>query len=478
MGIDYGAGAAAITGFTRGMQIRGQLQAQATNEKLALQKAEMAQSTHEMQMKQQEQLLKQMTMKIEQAESQKLKTDIYSAWDEGSVIKLNQTIDSSDRARKLFGVQNVRFYPLVPTRKQDAQRQGMKEPMLGTQVNPDGTTEEIVFDMNKKKIGSGYANYKKELDYKKEEQEQRRLAIQAKIEASKAKIEASKASIAKSKAGGTTMVPFDIQTAEYFGDIKAKIASGEATDEERATYNAWLQSKGGTDVAKVELGATRIQQAEKIAGMPLENIDMDKVTPKQKGQLYTLAKHLENTKSGKELLNNMSKGYEDGIGTIESSSSKLLELSQKKNVDTNIMNNLVDSVAEYVPESLRPNNIEKKDLENVEFRKAYTSVLSSFLKIQSGLTVSDKERETFEKSFGTLNRIMPVNMMGLITKLEETKARYAKNKELDPKLYNIKYSSTEKTLDNTISELRKGLETGVSTAPKKGRPSLSDIWSK
>ena len=44
------------------------------------------------------------------------------------------------------------------------------------------------------------------------------------------------------------------------------------------------------------------------------------------------------------------------------------------------------------------------DLNDAEFRQAYLSAASVFLKLQSGLTVSEAEAARFATSFGTLNK--------------------------------------------------------------------------
>lgn len=183
----YRTGAAIIQGVNKGLEYRRNIQAQEFNQQRQVKQDANNQANQDNLQKQQELMIRQLSMKVEKQESEKIKSDFYSAWDEGSVISLNKAINSNDRARKLFGVQNVNFFPLVPTAKQIAMRNSgadgkpMKEPMIGTQVNPDGTIEEIVFDMAKKKIGSGYYTYKQDLEYKKQEQELRKQELLVKV---------------------------------------------------------------------------------------------------------------------------------------------------------------------------------------------------------------------------------------------------------------------------------------------------------
>jgi hypothetical protein len=252
------------------------------------------------------------------------------------------------------------------------------------------------------------------------------------------------------------LTPFDVKTAEYFGKIKSGLLSGDIKpdSEEAMVYETWLMGKGGTDVSKVEYSERLINSFEKQKNVDLKHFDVSKATPEDQNTLNKIAKHLEATKSGTLLLNMIGKDYQAGMGTIVDSGEKLLKLMKKPELKTNVVKNWFDNVKEYFPQDwIDLSNSD--DMENMDFRKSFVSLSGAFLKILSGLTVSDKEREQFEKSYGTLSRQKPALIAGIKVKLEETLQRYRKYKVIEPKLYNIKYSGVEKTLEELLGHNKK-----------------------
>jgi len=178
---NYGNAASTIQGLIQGMSMRRQIQRE---EQLAKQQQE----TYDIKKQQAELQLKQLQMQVEQAQNEKLKNDFYSAWDNKSVIKFNEILNNSEKARKLMGVQNVNFFPLNPTPAQKAQAEAIKkknpnaELYIGTALDPrTGKTREIVFDMYSKKLAGGYLAYKKQKDLAEQEQQLRVQKIKSEI---------------------------------------------------------------------------------------------------------------------------------------------------------------------------------------------------------------------------------------------------------------------------------------------------------
>lgn len=232
--------------------------------------------------------------------------------------------------------------------------------------------------------------------------------------------------------------PFDVQSAEYFGNIKYKIDNGTATSAEKATYNSWLTKEGGSNVAANEKVSTDVNKIE-AQGIDLNspNFDINNVDAKDKPKVEAVIRDLENTTGGKKLVNNIGKKLGDGIGAVQTASAKLADLASKENVETAVVKNQVDAVKQYIPEALK--DISEEDLKDVNFRQAFLSVTATMLKLQSGLTVSEAEAQRFAGSMGTLNKNTKVNMSGLKGKLDEIIGDYEANKALEPTLYNAKY---------------------------------------
>ena len=263
-------------------------------------------------------------------------------------------------------------------------------------------------------------------------------------------------------APGEEKKPYDVQTAEYFGSIKSKIDSGEATPEETATYNSWLTSKGGSNAAMSEKVANDVSKLEK-KGIDLSSpeFSLDNLTGKDKAEATVAIRNLENTIGGKKLVGNIAAKLGDGLGAVKTTASKLESLVTDKNVSTAIVKEQINQVKSYLPEALQ--EMSDADLNDAEFRQAYLSAASVFLKLQSGLTVSEAEAARFATSFGTLNKNTKVNMIGLKTKLDEVISDYESNSVLEPTLYNAKY---RKPIDS-MKQTSKNLESFVNKpAPK------------
>lgn len=268
--------------------------------------------------------------------------------------------------------------------------------------------------------------------------------------------------------GKAEMKPFDIQTAEYFGGLKTKIDNGKATPEETATYNSWLTKESGSSVAANEKISNDIKKLEtKNIDLASPDFSLDKVDTKDKVAVNTAIRDLENTPGGKKLVTNISKKLGDGIGAVQTASTKLADLATKENVETAVVKNQVDAVKQYIPEALK--DVDEEDLKDVNFRQAFLSVTATMLKLQSGLTVSEAEAQRFAGSMGTLNKNTKVNMSGLKNKVDEIIGDYEANKTLEPTLYNAKYRTPIQGLKNLSEQLDSYLGNKSSTSYKVGQ---------
>lgn len=256
----------------------------------------------------------------------------------------------------------------------------------------------------------------------------------------------------------------DMRDAQYFGNLKVKIDSGQASEEELAIYEEYMMKRGGVDSARSRAIGDKSKQLFDL-GINLDdpNFNPETLPPEQKLIVKEVVRSLENTQGGKKLTANISQKLGADLGAVETTALKLSSLAKDKKVSTDAVMNATSAVKSYLPDSLR--EVTAEDLKNQEFKSAYLSSAAVFLKLQSGLTVSDREAANFANSFGTLNKNTKVNMLGLKTKLDEVIGSYEKNALLEPTLYNLKYKSGVSSM-KAISGNIEGFLNGNTGAPK------------
>jgi hypothetical protein len=259
--------------------------------------------------------------------------------------------------------------------------------------------------------------------------------------------------------------PFSIQEAKFVAELETKIAKGTATQAEKAQLDAYKRNEAGagykTNVAmKGDLG-----KFEQKYNINLTTDDVSKIPQAAQGELTRLVRDIESTPAGKEVTRLVSKNIEGGLGAVMTTVAKLSTLASQEKVETGLVRSQLDKVKEYIPESWL--SVDDKDLANSEFRKAFLSVSSTILKLQSGLTVTDAERADFQNSMGSLNRNVKTNMAGIKLKFDELNANYQLIRQLEPTLYNIKYAKSAAIMN----ELSKGLDKFIAPTGKGERKS-------
>jgi hypothetical protein len=263
--------------------------------------------------------------------------------------------------------------------------------------------------------------------------------------------------------------PFSIQTAKHFGDLVVKESNGTLTQAERAELDQHRTEIAGTGYKTNIAMKSDNSDFEKKYNVDLKTVDVNSLPPKAQEEVSRITRNLEDTPSGKEVTKLVAKDIEGGIGAVMTNAVKLSKLASSEHVQTSAVRNMIESVKEYLPESWR--SVDDKDLANSEFRKVYLSTASAMLKIQSGLTVSDAERNNFEQSMGTLNKNTKTNMAGVKVKFDEIRSNFQAIKMLNPELYNLKYSAADKQL-NSISGILDG-----NVQPSKGERNSSTSGS-
>lgn len=462
--------AGASQGIEKGLQNTNAIEQQGFNDRLAIQKfalqSQQVNQQMDFQKQNQDLQIQQLTMQVQQMKKDQVKNDVYDALNgymtDGNTRWLNNTLQSNpDVSKLMFGA--LRVDKINPT--EDANMlsslgiEGANPDTLKRFVKatyPDGSVQPV--DIHGLAQGSGA--WKKMTDDR----------IGQMLKESQAAFYGAKANTAT---GGKETA--DVQNAKYFGSISSKIDEGTATPEETAAYEAWLTKVGGSKAAMQEITTA---SASKFPEAYKPNFDITLADPGKDADYRAFARKLEDTEGGKKLTANIAANLKEGLGAVKNSATVLSELVNKDNVSTGMVKEQINQVKAYLPESMR--DMTESDLKDAKFRQAYLSTSAVFLKLQSGLTVSDKERETFEKSFGTLSKNTKVNMTGLKTKLDEVISTYDANKALEPALYNIKYAPTirdfkaiSSNIDNYVNE---GSTSSLSAADKQKK--LQAIWGK
>lgn len=430
------------------------------------------------QLKQMEQQSKQtdlntevLAAQVKQLKSQMVKQETYSMLDSysqtGDSKYLNMAIQNPEFAK--FAPNTARIESVDATKDADLlARSGIKPEALEKDpkryvraIGKDGS--EVVADMYGVYGLTGYLSYmrKDQLEVMKlasakaEVTQQENKADQSTIELElyqnyidknpNATIADLKAAIAKR----SETKPSDVQSAEYFGGLASK---PNRTPQEDAILEQQLMKQGGTEAARNFKVTKSIDDLNK-SGIDLNSPDFDlnKLSGEKRKQAEVTIRDLSTTSSGKKLEANIAKKLGDGLGAVQATASKLTDLADKQDVSTNMVRETVNQVKSYLPEELR--DMSDEDLKDAKFRQAYLASAAVFLKLQSGLTVSEKEAERFSQSFGTLNKNIKVNMTGLKTKLDEVISDYEINKDIEPTLYNAKYAKTIKGMKSTSAQL-------------------------
>ena len=411
--------------------------------------------------------LEMVKLQLEQFRKEKAKEDTYkalAAFEHSGDTKYLNLAKENPIIADLFNKQGITSF-MNPAELSEEKKQalGLTEELLNdpskrvvVATKSDGSL--VATDLMVTYAMTGYldrldSKKLKEIEQRSKELKNREQEVQTKISELKledmqkfleANPEATLADYLKTQQAGRDITPFSIKSAEYFGNLKAKIDSGEASTQEKETYKAYLLEQGGTTSAKLaSLGIQEQELKEKNINLADPNFDLDNLEGEDRKEALKVIRELEATEGGKKLVANIASTLGKDLGAVEKTAQKLSYLATQKNVSTSVVQETMDVAKAYLPTGMK--EMTEKDLTNAEFRQAFLSAAAVFLKLQSGLTVSDKEADRFAMSFGTLNKNEKINMVGLKTKLDEVIGSYEKNAVLEPTLYNAKY---KKGVDN------------------------------
>jgi len=205
-----------------------------------------------------------------------------------------------------------------------------------------------------------------------------------------------------------------------------------------ATYNQIVNKQ-------IDLYSNKLETTN-FADVDFEQVLLDeKITPNEKRKLE---RTLASSKEARTLENNFGK-YKAEYSTIEGQADRFAKYANSKELDTNIVQNATDVVKSFIPGF----NPSQEEIENFEFRSDFINLSSTILRLQSGLTVSDKERQQFERSMGTLSKNKKVNFIGIKQKILDKKNALEGIKTTAPEYFNVKYGHTLRSLDKSINSI-------------------------
>ena len=223
-------------------------------------------------------------------------------------------------------------------------------------------------------------------------------------------------------------------------EIKNEIFKSKIYEQPKSTYQEKLEQDYISDIGEM---------SAKLGTDNLANVDYTKALADGKvtqNDLTTYTYKLSKSPSSKEVDKKMITG---DFGVINQKANQFSKAFNNPKLDTGITENLMQQAKAYLPDMAITND----DLANAEFRSSFNGFAATLLKIQSGATVTDKERATFYDSLGTLSKNKKINAVGVIDKLSEAEARFDAVKSASPEYFNIKYGSQLNNLKKSKAEI-------------------------
>lgn len=223
-------------------------------------------------------------------------------------------------------------------------------------------------------------------------------------------------------------------------EIKNEMFKSKVYEQPKSTYQEKIEQDLISDISEM---------SAKLGTDNLANVDYataladGKVT---QNDLATYTYKLSRLPASKEVDKKMVTG---DFGVINQKANQFSKAFNNPKLDTGITENLMQQAKAYLPDIA----ITKDDLANAEFRSSFNGFAATLLKIQSGATVTDKERATFYDSLGTLSKNKQINAVGVIDKLSEAEARFDAVKSASPEYFNIKYGNQLNNLKKSKAEI-------------------------
>lgn len=223
-------------------------------------------------------------------------------------------------------------------------------------------------------------------------------------------------------------------------ELKNEIFKSKVYEQPKSTYQEKLEQDLISDIGEM---------SAKLGTDNLANVDYATALAEGKvtqNDLATYTYKLSRLPASKEVDKKMITG---DFAVINQKANQFAKAATNPNLDTGASENIIQQVTAYLPDW----GINKDDLANQEFRSAFLGFGSTLLKIQSGATVTDKEREAFFQALGTMSKNKKVNMVGILDKLGEAEARFDAVKSVSPEYFNIKYGGQLNNLKKTKAEI-------------------------
>ena len=354
--------------------------------------------------------VQQLQNQLKQQQAKQVKEGIYSAWDNQNIVDLNKP-----EYTKVLGVKNIDFFPLNPTPAQleakkkleeQAKRYGIKaEPYIG--IDPKTATP-VVFDMNLKKLNSGYLAYKKQKQLMEEAQQLRLQKIMASLAPKPKSLdeqyvelssksnrtpeeEARLKSIERLKGIGVTKNDkvTNAGLKQEYVSLKVKAAEGKLTPDEKVKLDTYNQLFTTDNEQKRNILTKGISLVDKYykGGLFNQKIAKDDVVNAKLYEQQTGYK--VDDKSAKELKDNF---------VVVSAANKLnKKLSELKPEELN--RGLEDTGLQKLRSYLGDGKLTEKDIKSIKFQSQLGKFVAEYLRSISGTAVAKDE-------FARINNIL------------------------------------------------------------------------
>jgi hypothetical protein len=216
----------------------------------------------------------------------------------------------------------------------------------------------------------------------------------------------------------------------------------------RDNYNESKKMNGGVSSARtINKSVSNFSKKHNINNFAsydfYNGVQKGDISPDEVAELQRI---MANSKQASVLDSQMSKKA-GSLGEIAGQARRFGTYANSENVDTNMFKAYVDEIETYIPGL----EYSEAEIENEEFRRDFLNITATLLKLQSGLTVSDKEAKRFEQSMGSFDRNKNANFIGIKQKLEDIRGSFIGIKAIDPQYFNIKYGASIRGLDRSIS---------------------------
>lgn len=393
----------------------------------------------------QEEQLKTLKMQNEQLQKDMAKQQTFEALDlfanSGDTTKVNYLLKNNPSVSQAFGgniarVDAINDYDMEHFSLDPSKMQVGRYAKI---TKKDGT--QTLVDMDQIYAATGYLNYasnkQKELLQNRatiaqaKQQEEASKVIQQGIEylynksneGSVTPIDAAK-QVATLDKIPTNHTPYQLIMAQTLAGLQDAKRNGTITPEQETLLNSIIALGGGTNAMNIlseNVNRSTIQNSPdyKPFDANFDKGEFVKQHPELERDITTYERNLENSVSGKHMLNEYAKVNKDhAVSDMAEQSQRIVDLlKENPNLDTNIVNNFLNNIKGYIGFNIR--DIPTDEKQRFEFFSALNNFLSVNKKLAAGATLSANEKEMLEASIINLKKNKFVNITNMVTQLDQ-----------------------------------------------------------